>query len=110
MHSETQQPQLMQSDSLWITFIRSCEITVLLAVLRLVVARLEVRLHRLELGPERIHVDDEVLDDRQVPHRGDHGHVAGLAMSYIRVLQASTAAPSIRIPHEPQIIIRQLLR
>ena len=32
------------------------------------------------------------------------------AMSYIRVLQASTAAPSIRIPHEPQIIIRQLLR
>ena len=31
-------------------------------------------------------------------------------MSYIRTLQASTAAPSIRIPHEPQIIIRQLLR
>src|SRR6185369_12908199 len=31
-------------------------------------------------------------------------------MSYIRVLQARTAAPSIRIPHEPQIIIRQLLR
>ena len=26
LHSETQQPQLMQSDSLWITFIRSCEI------------------------------------------------------------------------------------
>ena len=32
------------------------------------------------------------------------------AMSYIRVLHARTAAPSIRIPHEPQIIIRQLLR
>ena len=32
------------------------------------------------------------------------------AISYIRVQQASTAAPSIRIPHEPQIIIRQLLR
>ena len=31
-------------------------------------------------------------------------------MSHMRVLQASTAAPSIRIPHEPQIIIRQLLR
>src|ERR1041385_906909 len=28
------------------------------------------------------------------------------AMSYIRVLQARTAAPSIRIPHEPPIIIR----
>ena len=32
------------------------------------------------------------------------------AMSTIRVLHASTAAPSMRIPHEPQIIIRQLLR
>ncbi len=32
------------------------------------------------------------------------------AMSYIRTLQASTAPPSIRIPQEPQIIIRQLLR
>src|SRR5947209_15926386 len=28
----------------------------------------------------------------------------------MRVLHASTAAPSMRIPHEPQIIIRQLLR
>ena len=28
----------------------------------------------------------------------------------IRSLQASTAAPSMRIPHEPQIIIRQLFR
>ena len=32
------------------------------------------------------------------------------AMSYMRVLQASTAAPSMRIPQEPQIIMRQLLR
>ena len=32
------------------------------------------------------------------------------AIAPIRVLQASTAAPSIRIPQEPQIIIRQLLR
>ena len=32
------------------------------------------------------------------------------AMSYIRVLHARTAAPSIRIPQEPQIIIRQLFR
>ena len=30
------------------------------------------------------------------------------AMSYMRVLQASTAAPSMRMPQEPQIIIRQL--
>ena len=27
-----------------------------------------------------------------------------------RVLHARTAAPSMRMPHEPQIIIRQLLR
>src|SRR6266511_4444361 len=32
------------------------------------------------------------------------------AISYMRVLQASTAAPSIRMPQEPQIIIRQLFR
>ena len=32
------------------------------------------------------------------------------AISLIRVLHASTETPSIRIPHEPQIIIRQLLR
>ena len=32
------------------------------------------------------------------------------AISYMRVLQASTAAPSMRIPQEPQIIIRQLWR
>ena len=31
-------------------------------------------------------------------------------IGFIRSLQASTAAPSIRIPQEPQIIIRQLLR
>ncbi len=30
--------------------------------------------------------------------------------SAIRVLHASTAPPSTRMPHEPQIIIRQLLR
>ena len=31
-------------------------------------------------------------------------------MGFIRSLQARTARPSMRIPHEPQIIIRQLLR
>jgi hypothetical protein len=38
------------------------------------------------------------------------GTCPDLAMSYIRVLHASTAAPSMRIPQEPQIIMRQLLR
>jgi hypothetical protein len=32
------------------------------------------------------------------------------AIGFIRSLQASTARPSIRIPQEPQIIMRQLLR
>src|SRR5262245_65541462 len=40
----------------------------------------------------------------------DLGTCPACATSYIRVLQASTAPPSMRIPHEPQIIIRQLLR
>ena len=51
---------------------------VLAPVLGALVAGLQVRLHRLELLPERLHVDDEVLDDRQVPHRRDHRHLAGL--------------------------------
>ena len=47
-----------------------------LALLRLVVARLQVRVDGTHLLPERIHVDDEVLDDRQVAHRRDHGDAA----------------------------------
>src|SRR5262249_24679274 len=38
------------------------------------------------------------------------GSCPDLAMSYMRVLHASTAPPSMRMPQEPQIIIRQLLR
>ena len=51
---------------------------VLASVVRPVEARLEIRLHRLELVPERLHVDDEVLEDRQVAHRGDRRHLARL--------------------------------
>ena len=43
-----------------------------------VVTGLQPRLHRVELRPERVHVDDEVLDDRHVPHRRDHRHVAAV--------------------------------
>ena len=49
-----------------------------LALGNLLVARVEPRLHGLHLRPERPHVDDQVLDDREVPHRGDHRHVPGL--------------------------------
>src|SRR5439155_18766115 len=51
---------------------------VLLAAVRRAVPRLEVRVDGPELCPERRHVDDEVLDDRQVSHRGDDGNAAGL--------------------------------
>ncbi len=45
-----------------------------LAFRRPVEPRLEVRLDGAHLLPERIHVDDEVLDDRQVSHRRDDRH------------------------------------
>src|SRR5439155_21354990 len=44
---------------------------VLAPVLRALVARLQPWPHRPELRPEGIHVDDEVLADRKVPHRRD---------------------------------------
>ena len=49
-----------------------------LALLRLVVARLQVGVDRAHLLPEGVHVDDEVLDDRQVAHGRDHGNAAFL--------------------------------
>src|SRR5712691_3326328 len=44
----------------------------------LVVAGIEPRLDGADLPPEGIHVDDEVLDHGQIPHRRDHGDVTGL--------------------------------
>src|SRR6185437_12977757 len=46
---------------------------VLAPVGRLLVAGLQIGVDGPELLPERPHVDDEVLDDRQVPHRRDDG-------------------------------------
>src|SRR5579885_3374392 len=51
---------------------------VLAAVRRLLVARLQERVDAAELPPEGAHVDDEVLQDLEVPHGRDHRHVAGL--------------------------------
>src|SRR5712691_12111106 len=44
----------------------------------LVVAGIEPRLERADLSPERIHVDNEVLDYGEVAHRRDHRDVTGL--------------------------------
>jgi hypothetical protein len=51
---------------------------VLTAVRRFLVTRLQERIDRLELVPERAHVDHEVLDDRQVPHGRDDRHTTFL--------------------------------
>ncbi len=56
--------------------------------------------------PERVHVDDEVLDDRQVPHRRDHGHVprlrdvvhARLAREHRRAVHAHAAGAADHHP------------
>jgi hypothetical protein len=45
---------------------------------KLLEARVEPRLHVPDLGPEGPHVDDEVLQDRHVPHGRDHRDVAAL--------------------------------
>ena len=68
---------MMQSASLWITFICCCE-TMRSFSSHARRSRAGARLHRADLPPERRHVDDEVLDDRQVAHRGDRSARAQL--------------------------------
>ena len=110
LHSETQQPQLMQSDSFLITFIRSWEIRYS-----------RPSSGRSKPGSSHGHIalnfaqkgsmsTTRSLTIGRFPIAEITGTRPSSAMSYIRVLQARTAAPSMRMPHEPQIIIRQLLR
>jgi hypothetical protein len=49
-----------------------------LALGRLVVPGVKPGLDVADLLPERAHVDDKVLDNREVPHRRDHRDVAAL--------------------------------
>ena len=76
----------------------------------LVVARVEPRLERRGSCSRTGPCPRPVLGDREVAHRGDHRHMPRSTIGFMRSLQASTAAPSMRIPQEPQIIIRQLFR
>src|SRR4029450_11235168 len=46
----------------------------------------------------------------RVPTGESPGTCPASTIGFIRSLQASTARPSMRIPQEPQIIMRQLLR
>ena len=109
LHSDTQQPHMMQSDSL--------EISALCAGVtrhsRSGGSTSELSSHGLtdvHLVPERRHVDDQVLDHRQVAHRRDGDVWPASTNGFMAVLQASTAPPSMRMPHEPQTAIRHDLR
>ena len=108
LHSETQQPQLMHSDSLCTAFIRSCEI-------RCSCSGAAPSSRRYGSTARNFAQNGSMSTTRSlITGRFPIGEITGTwpaaAMSYMRVLHASTAAPSIRIPQEPQIIIRQLLR
>jgi len=60
---------------------------------RRAVVLLEPRLHSLELGPEGIHVDDQVLDHRQVAHRRDDRDAALLRERRHRRLARQDGGP-----------------
>ena len=61
-----------------------------------------------DLVPERRHVDDEVLDHRQVAGRLDRDlAVASSTMLSTDVLQARRARPLMRMAQEPQMALRQ---
>ena len=110
LHSETQQPQLMQSDSLWITFIRSCEITCSSSGSGTSYPGCRYGFIALNFAQKGSMSTTRSRTTGRFPIALITGTWPRLAMSYMRVLQARTAAPSIRIPQEPQIIMRQLLR
>ena len=109
LHSETQQPHRMQSASFMIWSSSSCWTRHSLTG-GSASGVVQVRLDRPDLVPERLHVDDQVLDHRQVAHRRDRPARGPASTSgFIGVLQASTAPPSMRMPHEPQTAMRQRL-
>ena len=99
----------MQSDSLWTTSIRSCETTFSLSVAR---SRRGSRYGWIAciFCQNGSMSTTRSLRIGRFPIAETTGTCPSAAMSAMRVLQASTAPPSTRIPHEPQIIIRQLFR
>src|SRR5579862_3264918 len=98
----------MQSDSLCTAFIRSCE-------MRYSFSGAGGSSRRYGSTARNFAQNGAMSTTRslitgRLPIGAITGTCPAAAMSYMRVLHASTAAPSIRIPHDPQIIIRQLLR
>ena len=110
LHSETQHPQLMQSASLWITSNSSGATRNSLPsggsaypgwrygfIARIFCQKGSMSTTRsLMIG--------------RFPIAETTGTWPASTYGLIRSLQASTARPSMRMPHEPQIIIRQLFR
>ncbi len=109
LHSDTQHPHMMQSASLWMTFICCCETTRSFSATSSYPGSSHGFIVRI-LSQKGFMSTTRSLSTGMFPIAEMTGSWPDFAMSYIRVLHASTAAPSIRIPHEPQIIIRQLLR
>ena len=110
LHSETQQPQLMQSDSLWMTFIRSCVMMFSLPAGGSSKPGCRYGLTLRNFSQNGSMSTTRSFTTGRFPIAETTGIWPACAMSYMRTLQARTAAPFSRMPHEPQIIIRQLFR
>ena len=108
LHSETQQPHMMQSASLWMGAISSGDPELLLGDVE--VARLDQGFMFLTFVQNGFMSTTRSLRTGMLPIGEMTGTWPRSTIGFIRSLQASTARPSMRIPQEPQIIIRQLLR
>ena len=109
LHSETQQPHMMQSASLWIAFIFCCE------TIRSFSAGSSYPGSSQGLTERTLFQNGSMSTTRSLstgmfPIAEITGTWPASAIGFMRSLQARIARPSIRIPQEPQIIIRQLLR
>ena len=110
MHSETQQPQLTQSASLCTTFIRSCVTRYSRPSSGRSKPGWRYGFIALNLSQNGSMSTTRSRSTGRLPIAEITGTSPACAISYMRTLHASTAAPFMRMPHEPQIIIRQLLR
>ena len=109
LHSETQQPHMMQSDSLWIpSAARAGRATRLLAGSSSCASRygLTARILRQKGSMSTT----RSLITGRLPIGATVMTWPASTYGFIDVLQPSTAPPSTRMPHEPQTAMRQLLR
>src|SRR5579862_321482 len=110
LHSDTQAPQLMQSDSLWTAAIRFGEITCSRPAGGIVYPGWRYGLTERNFDQNGSMSTTRSLRIGMFPIAEITGALPASANFFIGVLHASTVTPSIRIAQEPQIIIRQLRR